>query len=293
MKGIILAGGSGSRLYPATAAICKQLIPVYDKPMIYYPLASLMHSLIREVLIISTPDDLPRFEKLFGTGEHLGMKFEYAVQQAPNGLAESFIIGEEFLSGDSACLVLGDNLFYGHGLPAILQTVKNDVISNGGAGVFGYHVQEPQRYGVAVFNENNNVIAIEEKPEKPKSSYAIPGIYFYDNNVVDIAKKVKPSARGELEITAVNNAYIEMNKLQIKLFGRGFAWFDTGTHESLLEASGFISALEKRMDMKIACIEEIAYYNKWISRDQLKSIADSLPSNPYKNYLLNMTARIN
>ena len=291
MKGIILAGGSGTRLYPATRSVCKQLIPIYDKPMIYYPLSTLMLAGIREVLIISTPQDLPRFEELLGNGSELGMRLYYAVQEAPNGLAEAFIIGDRFLDGDSVCMILGDNLFYGRGLTELLKKARNDVETEGGASVFGYHVPDPERYGVADFNEGGKVVSIEEKPSKPKSNYAVTGVYFYDNKVVDISKNLQPSSRGELEITSVNNEYLSKDALRIELLGRGFAWLDTGTHDSLLEASQFIYVIEKRKGMKVACIEEIAYYNKWIEKNQLFSLAEPMKKNGYGQYLLSLPDR--
>ena len=291
MKGIILAGGSGTRLYPATRSVCKQLIPIYDKPMIYYPLSTLMLAGIRDVLIISTPQDLPRFEELLGNGAELGMRLRYAVQEAPNGLAEAFIIGDNFLDGDSVCMILGDNLFYGRGLTELLKKARNDVETEGGASVFGYHVPDPERYGVADFNKEGKVVSIEEKPSKPKSNYAVTGIYFYDNKVVDISKNLQPSSRGELEITSVNNEYLNKDALRIELLGRGFAWLDTGTHDSLLEASQFIHVIEKRKGMKVACIEEIAYYNKWIEKDQLFSLAEPMNKNGYGQYLLSLPDR--
>lgn len=291
MKGIILAGGSGTRLYPSTRPICKQLVPIYDKPMIYYPLSTLMLAGIRDVLIISTPQDLPRFEELFGDGSDLGMSLSYAAQQAPNGLAEAFIIGESFIGDSSVCMILGDNLFYGHGLSGILNQARTSVETSGGAKVFGYYVNEPQHYGVAEFDDDGRVISIEEKPAVAKSNYAVTGLYFYDNNVTEISKNITPSARGELEITSVNNAYLEKDALQIELLGRGFAWLDTGTHDSLLEASQFIHVLEKRIGMKVACVEEIAYYNKWINREQLLASAEPMKKNGYGQYLLSLANR--
>lgn len=291
MKGIILAGGSGTRLFPATRQTCKQLIPIYDKPMIYYPLSTLMLAGIREVLIISTPQDLPRFEELLGDGLDLGMSLSYAVQQAPNGLAEAFIIGEKFIGNDSVCMILGDNLFYGRGLTELLRKAREDVENKGGSSVFGYYVPDPEQYGVAEFNDAGKVISIEEKPIEPKSNYAVTGLYFYDNRVVEISKNLQPSARGELEITSVNNEYLEFACLRIELLGRGFAWLDTGTHDSLLEASQFIHVIEKRKGMKVACIEEIAYYNQWIEKEQLLKLAEPMRKNSYGQYLLSLPDR--
>jgi glucose-1-phosphate thymidylyltransferase len=286
LKGIILAGGNGTRLFPATKTICKQLIPIYDKPMIYYPLSTLMLAGIREILIISTPLDVHRFESLFGDGKDLGLNIRYAVQEAANGLAEAFIIGADFIGNDSVCMVLGDNLFYGRGLSQMLKKAVADVETKGGASVFGYYVNDPERYGVAVFDDNWNVTCIEEKPDKPRSNYAVTGIYFYDNHIVDIAKNIQPSGRSELEITSVNNEYLKRGNLRIELLGRGFAWLDTGTHESMLEASEFIHIIEKRQGIKIACIEEIAYLNGWITGDTLVKQAESMAKNEYGKYLL-------
>ena len=285
MKGIILAGGSGTRLYPITEVVCKQLLPVYDKPMIYYPLSTLMLAGIRDILIISTPQDLPRFEQLFGDGSKLGLTFEYKVQEAPNGLAEAFIIGEEFIGNDNVCLVLGDNIFYGHNLPSIL---KNAVDRKRGATIFGYYVKDPERYGVVEFDKSGNVISIEEKPKHPKSNFAVVGLYFYDNEVVEIAKKIKPSWRGELEITDVNNEYLKKGKLHVELMGRGYAWLDTGTHQSLSDATQFIKTIEDRQGLKIACIEEIAYRMGYISTEQLIKLAEPLKKSGYGDYLLNI-----
>jgi len=286
MKGIILAGGSGTRLYPITKGVSKQLVPIYDKPMIYYPLSVLMLAGIREVLIISTSKDLPRFEELLGDGSDIGMKFEYIVQPSPDGLAQAFILGEEFLDGDDACLVLGDNIFYGHDLTKLLaKSIKNAKDKNK-ATVYGYYVSDPERYGVAEFDETGNVISIEEKPKNPKSNYAVVGLYFYPNDVVKKAKEVKPSDRGELEITTLNQMYLDENRLRVKTMGRGYAWLDTGTHESLLEASQFIQTIENRQSLKVACIEEIAYEMGYISKEQLLKLAEPLKKNQYGQYLI-------
>jgi len=286
MKGIILAGGSGTRLYPITKGISKQLAPIYDKPMIYYPLSVLMLSGITEVLIISTPQDLPRFEELLGDGSDIGMKFSYKVQPSPDGLAQAFILGEEFIGDDDICLVLGDNIFYGHGLTEMLSSaVKNATVENK-ATVFGYYVKDPERYGVAAFDSEGNVTSIEEKPEKPESNYAVVGLYFYPNSVVEVAKNVKPSHRGELEITTVNQMYLAQKDLKVELMGRGYAWLDTGTHESLLEASNFIQTIENRQGLKVACIEEIAYEMGYITKEQLIELAQPLKKNQYGQYLL-------
>lgn len=286
MKGIILAGGSGTRLFPATKTICKQLIPIYDKPMIYYPLSTLMLAGIRDILVISTPVDIGRFESLFGDGQELGLNISYAVQDAPNGLAEAFIIGDSFIGNDNVCMVLGDNLFYGRGLSQMLKKAVHDVETKGGASVFGYYVNDPERYGVATFDKDGNVTSIEEKPTEPKSNYAVTGLYFYDNNVIQISKNTKPSARGELEITAVNNEYLSRGNLRIELLGRGFAWLDTGTHESLLEASEFIHIIEKRQGIKIACIEEISFRSGWIDKEQVAKLAAPMIKNEYGKYLM-------
>jgi len=286
VKGIILAGGSGTRLYPITKGVSKQLVPIYDKPMIYYPLSVLMLAGIKEVLIISTPTDLPRFEQLLGDGSDLGMKFSYKVQPSPDGLAQAFILGEEFIGNDDVCLVLGDNIFYGHGLTELLaQSVKN-AKEQSKATVYGYYVNDPERYGVAEFNEDGTVVSIEEKPENPKSNYAVVGLYFYPNDVVQKAKEVKPSDRGELEITTLNQAYLQENRMRVKLMGRGYAWLDTGTHESLLEASMFIQTIEKRQGLKVACIEEIAHEMGYITAEEMLKLAEPLKKNQYGQYLI-------
>ncbi len=286
MKGIILAGGSGTRLYPITKGVSKQLVPIYDKPMIYYPLSVLMLAGIKEVLIISTPHDLPRFEELLGNGSDLGMKFSYVVQPSPDGLAQAFLLGEEFLNGDDACLVLGDNIFYGHGLTTMLSNSIKNAKEENKATVFGYYVSDPERYGVAQFNEKGDVTSIEEKPTKPKSNYAVIGLYFYPSDVVEKAKNVKPSHRGELEITTLNQDYLSENRLKVELMGRGYAWLDTGTHESLLEASSFIQTIENRQSLKVACLEEIAYEMGYISKEQLLALAEPLKKNQYGQYLI-------
>jgi len=286
VKGIILAGGSGTRLYPITKGVSKQLTPIYDKPMVYYPLSVLMLAGITEVLIISTPSDLPQFEGLLGDGSDIGMSFSYKVQPSPDGLAQAFILGEEFIGQDDVCLVLGDNIFYGQGFQRMLrQSVKN-VTELGKATVFGYYVRDPERYGVAEFDKNGNVLSIEEKPEKPKSNHAVVGLYFYPNNVVEIAKAVKPSHRGELEITTVNQTFLEQKNLKVETMSRGFAWLDTGTHESLMEASNYIQTIENRQGLKVACLEEIAYEMGYITKEQLIELAQPLKKNQYGQYLL-------
>ncbi len=291
MKGIILAGGSGTRLYPITRAVCKQLLPIYDKPMIYYPLSVLMLAGIRDILIISTPADLPRFKDIFGDGSDLGLRFSYREQQQPNGLAEAFLIGEKFIGEDAVCLVLGDNIFFGHGLTDLLHKAVKDVTSLGGATVFGYYVKDPERYGIVEFDEKGNVLTVEEKPKQPKSKYAVTGLYFYDNSVVRIARSIKPSWRGELEITDVNNSYLAKKQLRVELMGRGYAWLDTGTHESLLEAGEFIATIERRQGLKMACIEEIAYKLGYIDRQKLLKAADSHSKNTYGDYLRMIAAQ--
>ena len=286
MKGIILAGGSGTRLYPLTKGVSKQLVPIYDKPMIYYPLSVLMLSGIKDVLIITTPHDQDSFKNLLGDGNDIGMKFEYITQPSPDGLAQAFILGEEFLDGDDACLVLGDNIFYGHGLTQLLAKSIKNVKEENKATVFGYYVKDPMRYGVAEFNDNGDVISIEEKPKKPKSNYAVIGLYFYPNDVVTKAKNVKPSDRGELEITTLNQNYLDENRLKVELMGRGYAWLDTGTHESLLDASQFIQTIENRQSLKVACIEEIAYEMGYITKEKLLELAEPLKKNQYGQYLI-------
>lgn len=288
MKGIVLAGGSGTRLYPITKGISKQLLPVYDKPMVYYPISTLMLAGIQEILIISTPSDLPGFKRLLGDGSDYGVKFEYAEQPTPDGIAQAFIIGEEFIGDDSVCLILGDNIFYGHSFIKMLRKTVEFTGKLNQATIFGYNVNDPERYGVVEFNEERKVISIEEKPSKPKSNFAVVGLYFYPNSVIEIAKGIKPSGRGELEITAVNDRYLNDNSLNLQLLGRGFAWLDTGTHNSLSEASTFIEVLEKRQGLKIACLEEIALSNGWINKDHLKRIAEPMKKNQYGQYLLKL-----
>ena len=288
MKGIVLAGGSGTRLYPITKGISKQLIPIFDKPMIYYPISVLMLANIREILIISTPTDLPMFKRLLGDGSDMGVKFEYAEQPYPGGLAQAFTIGEEFIGDDSACLVLGDNIFYGAGFTQLLQESVENVEKHGKATVFGYYVNDPERYGVAEFDAEGNCLSIEEKPEHPKSNYAVVGLYFYPNSVVEIAKNIKPSARGELEITTVNQEYLKRGDLKIQTLQRGFAWLDTGTHDSLSEASTFIEVIEKRQGLKVACLEEIAFKKGWIDSERLREVAKPMAKNEYGKYLLRL-----
>jgi glucose-1-phosphate thymidylyltransferase len=287
MKGIILAGGSGTRLYPITKGVSKQLLPVYDKPMIYYPLSVLMLAGIQEILIISTPEDLPNFKKLLGNGQEIGLQLSYAAQPSPDGLAQAFIIGEEFIGTDDVCLVLGDNIFYGVGFSGMLQNARKNV-AEGKSTVFGYYVNDPERYGVAEFDTKGNVISIEEKPNDPKSNFAVVGLYFYTNDVVQIAKNIEPSNRGELEITTVNQTYLQQKTLKVELLGRGFAWLDTGTHDSLMEAGQFIETIEKRQGLKVACLEEIAYRMKYINAEQVRKLAEPLKKNGYGEYLLNL-----
>ncbi len=290
MKGIVLAGGSGTRLYPLTMGVSKQLLPIYDKPMIYYPLSALMLAGIRDILIITTENDIAGYQRLLKDGNQFGVNLNYAVQPSPDGLAQAFIIGEEFIGSDDVCLVLGDNIYFGQGFTPKLRDAVARAKDKKGATVFGYQVKDPERFGVVDFDDNMRVLSIEEKPEKPKSNFAVTGLYFYDNDVIDFAKQVEPSERGELEITCINNAYLEAGKLNVELLGRGFAWLDTGTHESLLEAAHFVETLEKRQGYKIACLEEIAFHNNWLNLEDLQRIGDSLSKNGYGEYLLSLVA---
>ena len=285
MKGIVLAGGHGTRLHPVTQSVSKQLLPIYDKPMVYYPISMLMLSDIRDILVISTPQDLDLYRELLGDGSQFGVNFSYCIQDSPKGLAQAFLLGEDFIGDDSVCLVLGDNVFYGAGLPEKLLSARTKVESSGSAVIFGYHVKDPDRYGVAEFDDNGKVVGIEEKPEHPKSNFAVVGLYYYTNDVVNIAKKIKPSPRGELEITSVNQAFLDMKRLEIELMGRGFAWLDTGTFEAMTEASQFIHALEKRQGMKVSCLEEIAFIKKWISKEELSGYLFSKGKSEYYDYL--------
>jgi len=289
MKGIVLAGGAGTRLYPITKGVSKQMLPIYDKPMIYYPISVLMLAGIRDILVISTPEDLPNFKKLLGNGSDFGVNFSYAEQPRPEGLAQAFIIGDEFIGNDDVCMVLGDNIFYGHGFSERLKSARHNVEFDKLSTVFGYYVSDPERYGVAEFDQQGRVISIEEKPTNPKSNYAVVGLYFYTNDVVQIAKNIKPSERGELEITTVNQEYLKLNRLAVELLGRGFAWLDTGTHESLTEASNFVETIEHRQGLKIACLEEIAFQKGWIGKEQLLRIAQPMSKNQYGQYLISLT----
>ena len=288
MKGLVLAGGSGSRLYPITKGVSKQLLPIYDKPMVYYPLSALLLAGIRDIMVISTPDDLPGFRRLLGDGSDYGVRIDYAAQPSPDGLAQAFLIGEDFLGGDSACLVLGDNIFYGSGFTGLLREAVRTAEEDGKATVFGYRVDDPGRYGVAEFDDKGNCLSIEEKPAHPKSNYAVVGLYFYPNKVVDVAKSIKPSARGELEITSVNQCFLQSGELKVQTLQRGFAWLDTGTHDSLAEASIFVEVIEKRQGLKIACLEGIAYRNGWITADKLRALAEPMLKNQYGQYLLKL-----
>ena len=288
MKGLVLAGGSGSRLYPITKGVSKQLLPIYDKPMVYYPLSALLLAGIRDIMVISTPDDLPGFRRLLGDGSDYGVRIDYAAQPSPDGLAQAFLIGEDFLGGDSACLVLGDNIFYGSGFTGLLRKAVRTAEEDGKATVFGYRVDDPGRYGVAEFDDEGNCLSIEEKPAHPKSNYAVVGLYFYPNKVVDVAKSIKPSARGELEITSVNQCFLQSGELKVQTLQRGFAWLDTGTHDSLAEASIFVEVIEKRQGLKIACLEGIAYRNGWITADKLRALAEPMLRNQYGQYLLKL-----